>query len=62
MGVFRNNQHFGPSWPEAGKKESKIESNKGYEILQSVVFTNNRGYALGHNPGAPSPYVTWMQI
>lgn len=59
MGVFRNNRHFGPSWPEAGKEESKIESNQGYEILQSVVFTNNRGYALGHNPGAPSPYVTW---
>lgn len=36
-----------------------IESNQGYEILQSVVFTNSRGYALGHNPGAVSPYVTW---
>ena len=24
-----------------------------------MAFTNDRGYALGHNPGAPSPFVTW---
>ena len=27
--------------------------------MQSVAFTNDRGYALGHNPNAPSPFVTW---
>ena len=24
-----------------------------------MAFTNDRGYALGHNPNAPSPFVTW---
>lgn len=36
-----------------------MEIHEGYEILQSVAFTNDRGYALEHNPGAPSPFVTW---
>ena len=27
--------------------------------MRSVAFTNDRGYALGHNPNAPSPFVTW---
>ena len=24
-----------------------------------VMLENGRGFALGHNPAAPSPYVTW---
>ena len=30
-----------------------------YEIIQAVMLENGRGFALGHNPAAPSPYVTW---
>lgn len=37
-----------------------MEQINGYEILKSTVFENNRGFALGHNPAAPSPYVTWQ--
>ena len=33
---------------------------KGYEVQRSVVFENNRGFALAHNPRAVSPYVTWQ--
>lgn len=43
-----------------GKGGTIIENNHGYDILQSVVFTNNRGFALGRNENAPSPYVTWL--
>lgn len=37
-----------------------MEQIKGYEILKTTVFENSRGFALGHNPAAPSPYVTWQ--
>lgn len=37
-----------------------MEQINGYEILKSTVFANSRGFALGHNPAAPSPYVTWQ--
>ena len=30
-----------------------------YEIIKAVMLENGRGFALGHNPAAPSPYVTW---
>ena len=33
--------------------------NQGYEIIKAVMLENGRGFALGHNPAAPSPYVTW---
>jgi len=33
---------------------------QGYEILRSVLFEDNRGIALGSNPNAPDPYVTWQ--
>ena len=33
---------------------------QGYEILRSVRFNNERGFALGYNPAAPAPYVTWQ--
>ena len=31
-----------------------------YEIKQAVLFDNDRGFALAHNPAAPSPFVTWQ--
>ena len=31
----------------------------GYEIIKAVMLENGRGFALGHHPTAPSPYVTW---
>ena len=37
-----------------------MENIQGYEIEKSVLFENNRGFALGHNPAAPQPYVTWQ--
>jgi len=32
----------------------------GYEIKRSIVFENDRGFALAENPNAPQPFVTWM--
>lgn len=32
--------------------------NEGYQILAMQV-TNGRGFALGHNPSSPEPYVVW---
>jgi len=37
-----------------------LENIQGYEIEKSVLFENNQGFALGHNPAAPQPYVTWQ--
>ena len=34
--------------------------NNGYEIQRAVLFDNGRGFALGHDPAAPNPYVTWQ--
>jgi hypothetical protein len=36
------------------------ETVRGYEIQRSIVFENNRGFALGENPEAVSPFVTWQ--
>ena len=36
-----------------------MDKNQGYEIIKAVLLENGRGFALGHNPAAPSPYVTW---
>ena len=36
-----------------------MDKNQGYEIIQAVMLENGRGFALGHDPAAPSPYVTW---
>lgn len=33
---------------------------KGYEITRSIVFENDRGFALGENPQAVQPFVTWQ--
>jgi len=35
------------------------ETNQGYEIIRAVTFENGRGFAVGYNPKAPDPYVTW---
>lgn len=37
-----------------------MEKNMGYEIQRSVLFDNGRGFALGHDPAAPAPFVTWQ--
>ena len=36
-----------------------MDKNQGYEIIQAVMLENGRGFALGHDSAAPSPYVTW---
>ena len=35
-----------------------MDKNQGYEITKAVMLENGRGFELGHNPVAPSPYVT----
>lgn len=32
----------------------------GYEIKESITFANDRGFALGKNPNAAQPFVTWQ--
>lgn len=39
--------------PENPKK------HHNYEIVQRMDFDNRKGVALGYNPNAPEPYVTW---
>ncbi len=34
--------------------------NQGYVIRQSVLFDNDRGFAMGENFKAPNPFVTWQ--
>lgn len=36
------------------------EKVHGYEIKKSVLFENDRGFALAENPNAPQPFVTWQ--
>jgi len=35
------------------------EIHQGYEIERAVTFENGRGFAVGYNPKAPDPYVSW---
>lgn len=35
-----------------------LEKNAGYEIIKTEVV-GSRKFALGYNPNAPQPYVTW---
>ncbi len=42
--------------------EVTLEKNADYTILCSVLFDNGRGFVLGENPAAPSPFVTWQFI
>lgn len=37
-----------------------MEENQGYVIRQSVLFDNDRGFALGEDFKAPNPFVTWQ--
>ena len=37
-----------------------MDENQGYIIRRSVLFDNGRGFALGENPKAPNPFVTWQ--
>ena len=39
-----------------------MDKNQGYEIIKAVMLENGRGFALGHHPTAPSPYVTGFVI
>lgn len=34
--------------------------NAGYEMKRAVLYDNSRGFALGENPAAPAPFVTWQ--
>ena len=36
-----------------------MDINQGYSILKAVMLENGRGFALGLNPKAPQPFVTW---
>lgn len=36
-----------------------MDKNQGYSILKVVMLENGRGFALGENPKAPQPFVTW---
>jgi hypothetical protein len=43
-----------PGWPVSG------ENVNGYIINRVVLFSDDRGFALAHNPAEPSPFVTWQ--
>lgn len=36
-----------------------MDKNQGYSILKMIMLENGRGFALGENPRAPQPFVTW---
>ena len=42
-----------------GREESG-QMVHGYEILRTIQFDNDRGFAIGHNPAAAEPFVTWQ--
>ena len=35
--------------------DDRQEKVQGYTIQRSILFENNRGFALGENPNAPEP-------
>ena len=37
-----------------------MDKNAGYKITLAVLLSDDRGFALGECPTAPSPYVTWQ--
>ncbi len=43
-----------PGHPEKGT------TVQGYDITRSIYFDDQRGFAIGRNLGAPSPYVCWQ--
>lgn len=42
-----------------GHKESG-EAVHGYEVIRSIAFNDQRGFAIGHNPNAVEPFVSWQ--
>ncbi len=42
-----------------GQPENGAEVH-GYEIVRSISFDDKRGFAIGLNPNAPSPFVCWQ--
>jgi hypothetical protein len=40
--------------------EDGSETVHGYKIIQSISFDDNRGFVIGMNPEAVSPYVSWQ--
>lgn len=42
------------------ERRDLLEAVQGYVILKAAIFETGHGFALGHNPGAPSPFVTWQ--
>lgn len=36
-----------------------MDKNFGYSILKAIMLENGRGFALGYNPKAVEPYVSW---
>jgi hypothetical protein len=43
-----------PGRPESG------EAVQGYEIVRAIAFDDRRGFAIGLNPDAVSPFVCWQ--
>jgi len=43
-----------PGRPESG------EAVQGYEIVRAISFDDQRGFAIGLNPNAPSQFVCWQ--
>ena len=43
-----------PGRPESG------EAVQGYEIVRAIAFDDQRGFAIGLNPNAPSQFVCWQ--
>ena len=42
------------------ERRNLLETVQGYVILKAATFETGHGFALGHNPGAPSSFVTWQ--
>ena len=36
------------------------ERVQGYEIIRAIAFDDQRGFAIGYNPSAVTPYVCWQ--
>lgn len=42
-----------------GRAENS-ETVQGYEIIRAISFDDQRGFAIGQNPNAPSQFVSWQ--
>ena len=45
---------------ELEKSKPSPEKVGNYTVTRSIQFDNDRGFAYGENPGAPSPFATWQ--